>query len=70
MSRDDFLATVSSIKDQCSSTTKLLIQKLSKRFPDLEIIEALGVVFFQYWRNMEFDTLFPVLMQVIKKMVL
>jgi hypothetical protein len=67
VSRDDFVATVSSIKDQCSSTAELLIQELSKRFPDSEIMETLGIVFPQYWRNPECNTLFPVHIHVIKK---
>jgi hypothetical protein len=46
--RDDFLAIVSSIKGQCSSIAELLIHALSKRFPNSEIMEALGVVFLQY----------------------
>jgi hypothetical protein len=45
VSRDDFLNAVSSIKGQCSSAAELLIQELSRRFPDSEIMEALGVVF-------------------------
>jgi hypothetical protein len=64
---DDFLAAVNSVKGQCSSAAELLIQELSKRFPDSEIMEALGVVFSQYWKNPKCDTLFPVHMQVIKR---
>jgi hypothetical protein len=67
VSRDDFLATVSSIKGQCSSAAELLIEELSRRFPDSEIMEALGIVFPQYWRSPNCDTVFPVHMQVIKK---
>jgi hypothetical protein len=53
MSRDDFLSAVSSIKG-------LLIEELSRRFPESEIMEALGIVFPQYWKNLDCDTLFPV----------
>jgi hypothetical protein len=67
VSRDDFLSAVSSIKGQCSSVVELLIEELSRRFPDSEIMEAQGVVFPQYWKNPDCDTLFPVHMQVIKK---
>jgi hypothetical protein len=67
VSRDDFLAAVSSIKGQCSSAAELLIEELSRRFPDSEIMEALGIVFPQYWRSPDCDTLFPMHMQVIKK---
>jgi hypothetical protein len=42
VSRYDFLNAVSSIKGQCSSAAELLIQELSRRFPDSEIMEALG----------------------------
>jgi hypothetical protein len=67
VSRDNFLAAVSSIKGQCSSAAELLIEELSRRFPDSEIMEALGIVFPQYWRSPNCDTVFPVHMQVIKK---
>jgi hypothetical protein len=48
VSRDDFLVAVNSVKEQCSLAIELLIQELSKRFPDSEIMETLGVVFPQY----------------------
>jgi hypothetical protein len=67
VTRDDFLSAVSSIKGQCSFAAELLIQELSTRFPDSEIMEAMGVVFPQYLKNPDCDTLFPVHMQFIKK---
>jgi hypothetical protein len=45
VSRDDFLAAVSSIKGQCSSVAELLIEEFSRRFLDSEIMEVLGIVF-------------------------
>jgi hypothetical protein len=60
VSRDDFLAAVSSIKGQCSSAVELLIEELSRRLLDSKIMEALGIVFPQYWKSPDCDTLFPV----------
>ena len=60
ISRDDFLAAVSSIKGYYSSTTKLFIEELPRRFPDSEIMEVLGIVFLQYWRSPDYDTFFHV----------
>jgi hypothetical protein len=67
VTRDDFLGSVSSFKGQCSFAAELLIEELLRRFLDSKIMEVLGIVFPQYWRSPDCNTLFHVHMQVIKK---
>jgi hypothetical protein len=55
-----------SVKGQCAAATELLISQLDRRFPNCEIMEALGIVFPQYWLQDKCDELFPVHLQVIK----
>jgi hypothetical protein len=66
VSREDFDAVVTSVKGQCITAADLLISQLDKRFLNYEIMEALGVVFSQYWLQGKCDEMFPVHMQVIK----
>jgi hypothetical protein len=66
ISREDFCALVSSVKGQCAAAAELLISQLERRFPDCDIMEALGVIFPQYWLQDTCDDLFPVHLQVLK----
>jgi hypothetical protein len=45
---------------------ELLISKLVKRFLNYEIMEALGVIFLQYWLQDKSDKSFLVHLQVTK----
>ena len=47
--REEFDIVVSAVKGQCKAIAELLISQLEKRFPKSEIMEALGIVFPQYW---------------------
>jgi hypothetical protein len=49
MGKEEFDIAMSVVKGQCKAAAKLLISQLEKRFPNSEIMEALGVVFPQYW---------------------
>lgn len=49
MSKEDFVDAISSEKEQSCAAAELLIQELILRFPNSEIMEALGMVFSQYW---------------------
>jgi hypothetical protein len=49
VSREEFNAAFSAVKGQCKAAAELLISQLEKRFPNSEIMEALGIVFPQYW---------------------
>jgi hypothetical protein len=46
---------------------ELLIAELTRRFPDCEIMEALGIVFPQYWLQAHCDKLFPHHLVIIKQ---
>jgi hypothetical protein len=65
--RYDFELVMNSVKGQCKEATEMLIQELERRFSHSNIIEAMGVVFLQYWLNLKFDDLFFMHMQVICK---
>jgi hypothetical protein len=66
ISREDFVAMVTSMKGQCAAAVELLISQLDRGFPNYEIMEALGIVFSQYWLQDKCDELFHVHLQVIK----
>jgi hypothetical protein len=66
VSREEFNAAFSAVKGQCKAAAELLISQLEKRFPNSEIMEALGIVFPQYWLQEKCDELFPLHLQVIK----
>jgi hypothetical protein len=66
VSREGFAAVVTSVKGQCAAVAELLISQLDRRFPNCEIMEALEIVFPQYWLQDKCDELFPVHLQVIK----
>jgi hypothetical protein len=64
--REEFDIAVSAVKGQCKVVAEFLISQLEKRFPNSKIMEALGVVFPQYWLQEKCNELFPVHLQVIK----
>jgi hypothetical protein len=64
--REEFDSDVSAVKGQCKATAELLISQLDKRFSNSEIMEALHVVFPQYWQQEKCDEFFPMHLQVIK----
>jgi hypothetical protein len=64
--KEEFLTMVSTVKAQCMAASKLLISKLVKRFLNYEIMEALGVIFLQYWLQDKSDKSFLVHLQVTK----
>jgi len=49
VTRDDMAAVVSSVKAQCRDAAEMLTLELDLRFPEVELMNALGVVFPQYW---------------------
>jgi hypothetical protein len=67
VSKADFEVVTNSVKAQCKEAAEMLIQELERHFPHSDIMEAMGVVFPQYWLNAKCDELFPVHMQVIRK---
>lgn len=67
VSRDDLHSVVTAVKGQCSAAAEMLISQLDRRFPNCDIMEALGVVFPQYWLQEGCDELFASHLQVIKE---
>jgi hypothetical protein len=49
---------VAKVKLQCASTTEELIFELGNYFPSHELVDALGVVYPQYWLGLELETSF------------
>jgi hypothetical protein len=49
ISRSDFADVVTSVKGQCQEAALLLRGELDRRFPNSDLMCALGVVFPQYW---------------------
>jgi hypothetical protein len=49
---------VAKVKLQCAFTTKKLIFELGNYFPSHELMDALGVVYPQYWLGLELETSF------------
>jgi hypothetical protein len=64
--RKEFDSAISALKGQCKAAAELLMSQLDKRFPNFEIMEALSVVFLQYWLQKKCDEFFPVHLLVIK----
>jgi hypothetical protein len=67
VSRSDLKSVVSAVKGQCSAAAEMLISQLDRRFPNCDIMEALGVVFPQYWLQEGCDDLFPSHLAVIRE---
>ena len=66
MDRKEFDSAVSTLKGQYKVAAKLRISQLDKRYPKFEIMEALSVVFLQYWLQIKCDEFFPVHLLIIK----
>jgi hypothetical protein len=49
---------VAKVKLQCASITKNFIFELGNCFPFHELMDALGVVYPQYWLGLELETSF------------
>jgi hypothetical protein len=67
ISKIEFNFTIIAVQAQVTSAAKLLIQQLDEKFPDVDVINALGVVFPQYWQNPCALELFPLHMEAICK---
>jgi hypothetical protein len=60
---DDILA---SIKGQCHDVADMLIVELIKQFPDHELMNALDIIFLQYWLQHNCDEFFPLHMKTLR----
>lgn len=66
VSRDDFEALVTSVKGQCRDAAEMLSLELDARFPEVELMNALGVVFPQYWLQANCEDLFPMHIKTLR----
>ena len=58
VTRADLASVVSSVKAQCRNAAKMLGLELDVRFPEVELMNLLGIVFPQYWIEPNCDDLF------------
>jgi hypothetical protein len=49
----DWLVVVEVVKKQCSSATQRLIEELDQRFPSQEIMNAIDIIYPQFWLQLE-----------------
>jgi hypothetical protein len=59
--------TIIDVKRQARKAAMMMISQLDEKFPDVDIINALGVVFPQYWQEPNCVELFPLHMEVLAK---
>jgi hypothetical protein len=66
VTRADLDRVVSSVKAQCREASLQLRQDLEMRFPNCELMNALSVVFPQFWLQANCDELFPLHVATLK----
>jgi hypothetical protein len=64
--RDSFEAIISIVKRQATSAAEMLITELGKRFPNCDLMDALGIVFPQFWLQANCDELFSLHLKTLK----
>jgi hypothetical protein len=67
ISKMEFNFVIMDVKAQAMAAAKMVIAELDHWFPDVDLINALGVVFPQYWQEANCHELFPLHMEVIAK---
>jgi hypothetical protein len=67
ISRMEFNMVIIDVQAQALIAAKMMISELDHYFPDVDLINALGVVYPQYWVGPNCQDLFPLHMEVIAK---
>jgi hypothetical protein len=67
VSREVFHNTVADVKQAAKEAAMQLCTELEERFPESELVNAIGVVFPQYWCDPNSLELFPLHVEVLKK---
>lgn len=62
----DWLVVVEVVKKQCSSATQRLIEELDQRFPSQEIMNAIDIIYPQFWLQLEVKHDFLVQLNILK----
>ena len=57
VTRADLASVVSSVKAYCRDAVEMLVFELDVRFPEVELMNSLGIVFPQYWIQPNCDDL-------------
>jgi hypothetical protein len=66
VSRTDFEGIIASVKDQCRDAYKMLIAELDKHFPYSKLMNALAIVFPQFWLQSNCDDLFSLHIKTLR----
>ncbi len=54
------------MKEQCLVAAASLIEELARRFPNHEFMNAIGIVYPQYWLNFKLENMFPTHLALLK----
>jgi hypothetical protein len=63
----DFLASIAQVKCQCAIVAKMLVTKLERHFLDSELMNAIGILYLQFWMQPNVEFSFSLDLNVIKK---
>jgi len=66
VTKDDWVCVCQNVKDQCISITKGLITKLDRRFLAQDLMNAIGIIYLQYWLQLEVVSMFLDHLQILK----
>ena len=66
VTRADFASVVSSVKGQCCDAAEMLVLELDVRFPEVELMNLLSIVFPQYWIQPNCDDLFSLHLKTLR----
>jgi hypothetical protein len=66
MSRADFEGVITLVKGECRDAYEVFIVELDKRFPDSELMNALAIMFPQFWLQRNCNDLFSLHMKTLR----
>lgn len=67
ITRDGFEIVIKVVKAQCTTAFNLLVTKLEQRFPNHGLMNALGIIYPQYWLQLDCESTFAIHLSVIKQ---
>jgi hypothetical protein len=65
LGRQAFAEIVASVKQECKDSAEIVIAELNVIFPDVDLLNALGVIFPQYWMDPNCHELFPLHLEIL-----
>ena len=66
VTKEQFVVVTNSVKAQCRDAAEMLSRELDFRFPEVELMNSLAVVFPQYWLQPNCDDLFPLHVKTLR----